>query len=93
MNRYLDAVAERVVIFDSATGTNIQLRHLGPDDFGGAALEGCNEVLCATRPDVVADPHRSFLESGSELRFLRCRRADRYSTPTLVLRTELALAR
>ena len=34
-----------MVIFDGATGTNLQLRHLGPDDFGGAALEGCNEIL------------------------------------------------
>jgi 5-methyltetrahydrofolate--homocysteine methyltransferase len=64
MHPYLDAVRERVVIFDGATGTNLQLRHLGPDDFGGAALEGCNEILVDTRPDVVADLHRSFFEVG-----------------------------
>ena len=45
---YLEAVRQRVVIFDGAVGTNLQLRHLGPDDFGGPALEGCNEVLVAT---------------------------------------------
>ncbi len=64
---YLDAARERVVIFDGATGTNLQLRHLGPDDFGGPNLEGCNEVLVDTRPDVVADLHRSFFDVGCDV--------------------------
>jgi 5-methyltetrahydrofolate--homocysteine methyltransferase len=64
---YLVAVSERVVIFDGATGTNLQLRHLGPDDFGGPNLEGCNEVLVDTRPDVIADLHRSFLDVGCDV--------------------------
>jgi 5-methyltetrahydrofolate--homocysteine methyltransferase len=67
MSTYLDALRERVVIFDGATGTNLQLRELGPDDFGGHALEGCNELLCATRPDVIADLHRSFLDVGCDV--------------------------
>jgi 5-methyltetrahydrofolate--homocysteine methyltransferase len=67
MQSYLDAVRERVVVFDGATGTNLQLRHLGPDDFGGPALEGCNEMLVATRPDVVADLHRSFFDVGCDV--------------------------
>jgi 5-methyltetrahydrofolate--homocysteine methyltransferase len=61
---YLAAVSERVVIFDGATGTNIQLLDLGPDDFGGAGLEGCNEILSLTRPDVVRDLHASFFSVG-----------------------------
>jgi 5-methyltetrahydrofolate--homocysteine methyltransferase len=64
---YLEAVRERVVIFDGATGTNLQLRQLGPDDFGGVAFEGCNELLCDTRPDVVADLHRSFFDVGVDV--------------------------
>jgi 5-methyltetrahydrofolate--homocysteine methyltransferase len=64
---YLDLLSERVVIFDGATGTNLQSRELGPDDFGGPALEGCNEVLNATRPDVVKDLHRSFLDVGVDV--------------------------
>jgi 5-methyltetrahydrofolate--homocysteine methyltransferase len=64
---YLDAVRERVVIFDGATGTNLQLRDLGPDDFGGPALEGCVDILVDTRPDVVADLHRSFFEVGCDV--------------------------
>src|SRR5919199_4553308 len=67
MPSYLDAVRERVVIYDGATGTNLQLRDLSADDFGGPSLEGCNEVLVDTRPDVIADLHRSFLEVGSEV--------------------------
>jgi 5-methyltetrahydrofolate--homocysteine methyltransferase len=66
VSSYLDATRERVVIFDGATGTNIQLRHLGPDDFGGVTMEGCNEVLCDTRPDVIADLHRSFFDVGCD---------------------------
>jgi 5-methyltetrahydrofolate--homocysteine methyltransferase len=64
---YLAAVHRRVVVFDGATGTNLQLRHLGPDDFGGPALEGCNEILVDTRPDVVAELHRSFLDVGCDV--------------------------
>jgi 5-methyltetrahydrofolate--homocysteine methyltransferase len=66
-DRYLSALRERVVVFDGAIGTNLQLHNLGPDDFGGAALEGCNELLVATRPDVVAAVHRSFLEVGCDV--------------------------
>ncbi len=64
---YLELLAERVVIFDGATGTNLQLRELGPDDFGGEAYEGCNELLVATRPDVVRQLHSSFLEVGVDV--------------------------
>src|SRR5665213_2095528 len=61
---YLRALKERVVIFDGATGTNLQLQNLSADDFGGAALEGCNEILSITRPDVVESLHRSFFDVG-----------------------------
>jgi 5-methyltetrahydrofolate--homocysteine methyltransferase len=64
---YLDAVRERVVVFDGATGTNLQLRELDADDFGGPALEGCNEILAVTRPDVVSELHASFLEVGCDV--------------------------
>ncbi len=64
---YLKAVQERVVIFDGATGTNLQLANLNADDFGGIELEGCNELLVATRPDIVRELHRSFLEVGVDV--------------------------
>jgi 5-methyltetrahydrofolate--homocysteine methyltransferase len=63
-DRYLAALARGLVVFDGATGTNLQLQHLGADDFGGTALEGCNEILNVTRPDAVERLHRSFLDVG-----------------------------
>src|SRR3954469_142559 len=67
MSRYLDAVHERVVVFDGATGTNLQLRELTADDFGGLHMEGCNEILVETRPDVIEDLHRSFFDVGVDV--------------------------
>src|SRR6266576_2928194 len=43
------------------------MRNLTATDFGGAALEGCNENLVRTRPDVVLDIHRKYLEAGADL--------------------------
>ncbi len=63
----LDIIQKRVLIFDGAMGTNIQKRQLTASDFGGEELEGCNEYLNLTRPDVIADIHRSFLEVGSDI--------------------------
>lgn len=64
---YLDAISRGVVIFDGATGTNLQTAGLTADDFGGPYLEGCNELLNVTRPDVVRDLHRSFLDVGVDV--------------------------
>ena len=64
---YLECVRERVVIYDGATGTNLQLRELSAHDFGGESLEGCNEMLCVTRPAIVQELHRSFLEVGVDV--------------------------
>jgi len=64
---YLAAVHDRVVILGGATGTNLQAIGLTPDDFGGPGLEGCNEVLNVTRPDVVEALHASFLEVGCDV--------------------------
>ena len=61
---YLEAVNERVIVFDGAFGTFVQDLDLGPDDFGGDSLEGCNEMLCLTRPDVIEAMHRAFLDAG-----------------------------
>jgi 5-methyltetrahydrofolate--homocysteine methyltransferase len=61
---YLEAINERVIVFDGAFGTFVQGLDLGPDDFGGASLEGCNEMLCLTRPDVIQSMHRAFLDVG-----------------------------
>ena len=61
---YLEAVDERVIVFDGAFGTYVQDLDLSADDFGGPSLEGCNEMLCLTRPDVIRGMHAAFLDVG-----------------------------
>ncbi|MGA7272453.1 MAG: methionine synthase [Acidimicrobiia bacterium] len=67
-DQYLTAITSgRPVIYDGATGTNLQRLGLTADDFGGEQLEGCNEMLNLTRPDVVEDLHRSFFAVGVDV--------------------------
>jgi len=61
---FLDGLRERVVVLDGGMGTSLQAAELTAADFGGDELEGCNEVLVRTRPDVVERVHRDFLEVG-----------------------------
>lgn len=65
--RYLDAIADHVVLFDGAMGTSIQSYNLSAQDFGGEHLDGCNDYLVMTRPDVIQAIHESFLAVGSEV--------------------------
>ncbi|MFC5994735.1 methionine synthase [Pseudonocardia hispaniensis] len=60
----LDTLAERVVVADGAMGTMLQAVELTVDDFGG--LDGCNEILNDTRPDVIQHIHRAYLEAGAD---------------------------
>ena len=61
-----DILEHRVLVLDGAMGTMLQQRNLTAADFGGAALEGCNESLNRTRPDVVLAIHRAYLTAGSD---------------------------
>jgi len=58
---------ERILVLDGAMGTMIQQVNLTADDFGGAALEGCNENLVLTRPDVIRDIHKKYFEAGADI--------------------------
>ncbi|ATL67651.1 methionine synthase [Nocardia terpenica] len=60
----LDALSRRVVIGDGAMGTMLQAADLTLDDFRG--LEGCNEILNETRPDVLRSIHRAYFEAGAD---------------------------
>ncbi|HYA97788.1 MAG TPA: homocysteine S-methyltransferase family protein, partial [Methylomirabilota bacterium] len=62
-----ELLAQRILVLDGAMGTMLQQRNLSAADFGGAALEGCNENLVRTRPDVVLGIHRAYLEAGSDI--------------------------
>ncbi|MGH9013695.1 MAG: methionine synthase [Acidimicrobiia bacterium] len=64
MADFLAALRDRVLIFDGAFGTWVQGRDLTPDDFGGPDLEGCNEHVVLTRPDLIAEMHSSFFDVG-----------------------------
>src|SRR5256885_929729 len=65
MANFLDILKERIVVFDGAMGTNIQVQNLTPDDFGG--LDGCNEYLVVTKPEAVEKVHAGFLEVGCDV--------------------------
>src|SRR5437660_6836424 len=65
MSQFLQAVRERVVVYDGAMGTNIQKRNPSPDDFWGK--EGCNELLVLSRPDIIKDIHADFLRVGCDV--------------------------
>ncbi len=60
----LEAISTRVVVADGAMGTMIQEAAPSLDDF--QQLEGCNEVLNVTRPDIIKSIHRRYLDSGAE---------------------------
>ena len=67
-------VRERILILDGAMGTLIQHYGLEEHDFRNGRLDGIpgplkgnNDILCLTRPDVVADIHRRYLEAGADI--------------------------
>jgi 5-methyltetrahydrofolate--homocysteine methyltransferase len=62
-----DLLSQRILVLDGAMGTMLQREQLNAEDFGGAALEGCNENLVRTRPNVVLDIHRKYLEAGADI--------------------------
>ncbi len=64
--------ARRVLIFDGAFGTQIQSRKLSEADYAGdlglaADQKGNNDILALTRPDVIEDITRAYLEAGSDV--------------------------
>ena len=74
MSRLNDIIKERILILDGAMGTKIQTYGLTEQDFRGdrfidipGQLKGNNDVLSLTRPDVIADIHRQYLEAGADI--------------------------
>lgn len=64
-NNYLKLIEEKIVVFDGAMGTSIQNMDLSPDDYNG--LEGCNEILNITKPEVIKKIHCSYFEVGADV--------------------------
>jgi 5-methyltetrahydrofolate--homocysteine methyltransferase len=71
----LNSIAEeRILILDGAMGSTIQALRLGELDFRGGRfekhpilLEGCNDLLCLTKPETIGEIHDSFLEAGADI--------------------------
>lgn len=69
-----EIAGERILLLDGAMGTLIQQYRLTEDDFRGerfrhlpGQMQGNNDLLCLTRPDVIADIHRRYLEAGADI--------------------------
>src|SRR5512142_1802195 len=65
--RYLDALEQRVLVFDGAMGTSLQAQNLTAEHFGGEQFNGCNDYLVISYPDAVEAVHRSFLDVGVDV--------------------------
>ncbi len=75
--RYLDALAERVLIYDGAMGTNLDAQHLTAEHYSGEQYRGLNEILNLTYPQAVEKVHRSFLDVGVDVIETNTFRANR----------------
>jgi len=83
---FVDALNDHVLVWDGATGTQIQAANPSFDDFtltddarypqkvreaaqrlNGTVLEGCNEMLNFTRPDIIGGIHDKYLAAGSDI--------------------------
>src|SRR5215471_6320981 len=72
--RIHDLFARRIVVLDGAIGTMLQRRDLTEADFRGERFRDHSrplgrdyDLLCLTRPDVVGDVHRAYLEAGADI--------------------------
>jgi 5-methyltetrahydrofolate--homocysteine methyltransferase len=64
---YLEALRERVLLYDGAMGTSIDTFNLTAEDFGGERTNGNRDYLVVTRPDVIEQIHTSFMDAGADV--------------------------
>ncbi|MET3289937.1 UNVERIFIED_CONTAM: 5-methyltetrahydrofolate--homocysteine methyltransferase [Brevibacillus sp. OAP136] len=64
---FQEQLAKKILVLDGAMGTMLQQANLTADDFGGDDLEGCNEILNVTRPDVIRHIHDTYFEAGADI--------------------------
>lgn len=62
-----EQLEKRILVIDGAMGTMLQNENLTPEDFGGEELDGCNENLVLTRPDVIQKVHEAYFEAGADI--------------------------
>ncbi|MDR1591789.1 MAG: methionine synthase [Prevotellaceae bacterium] len=70
----IDALKQRILILDGATGTALQRFRLTEEDFRGDAfrthptpLKGNNDILNLTRPDLIRQVHNAYIEAGADI--------------------------
>ncbi len=76
---YLELLETRTVVFDGAMGTSIQSSSPSAKDFGGEGLEGCNDHLALSSPELIRGIHASFLEVGCDVLETNTFRANRFA--------------
>jgi len=64
---FLDALAQRVLVYDGAMGTSLQNLNLSAEHYGGEKYNGCPDYLNITYPEAPISVHRSFLEVGVDV--------------------------
>lgn len=67
MRRIEERLQQEILILDGAMGTMIQQADLTADDFGGEEYEGCNEYLVKTRPDLILNIHKAYIDAGADI--------------------------
>jgi 5-methyltetrahydrofolate--homocysteine methyltransferase len=67
MKSFLDTLKERIVVFDGAMGTNLQVQNLTVDDYGGPQFEGCPEYLLISKPEAIEKVHTAFFDVGCDV--------------------------
>lgn len=71
---FIKLLQEKILVLDGAMGTMIQRFSLSENDFRGLRfdkhaqrLSGCNDILCLTRPDVIKEIHKAYIEAGADI--------------------------
>ncbi|HEX8747993.1 MAG TPA: methionine synthase [Pyrinomonadaceae bacterium] len=67
MSDFLQTLKERIVVFDGAMGTSLQVQDLSLEDYGGPQFEGCPEYLIVTKPSAIEKVHTGFLDVGCDV--------------------------
>ena len=74
MRSITEIIKKRILVLDGAMGTMVQSYNLSEVDFRGERfvshskdLKGNNDILCLTRPDVVAEIHQAYFDAGADI--------------------------
>lgn len=89
-----EIVKEKILILDGAMGTEIQKYNLTEEDFRGerfrdlpGMMKGNNDMLNITRPDVISDIYRRYLEAGADIITANTFRASAFRRLIITWRT------